>query len=52
VDAGLVDAAHEHGVVIHPYTVNDETEMRRLIALGVDGMFTDFPNRLAQLLKS
>jgi glycerophosphoryl diester phosphodiesterase len=51
VDAQLVNAAHAHGLVVHPYTVNAEAEMNRLIALGVDGMFTDFPNRLAQLRK-
>jgi glycerophosphoryl diester phosphodiesterase len=50
VDQALVDAAHAHGLVVHPYTVNDESEMRRLIALGVDGMFTDFPDRLNRLL--
>ena len=50
VDAELVDAAHAHGLVVHPYTVNDEAEMKRLIALGVDGMFTDYPDRLRQLL--
>lgn len=51
VDDALVDAAHAHGVVVHPYTVNDEAEMRRLIALGVDGMFTDYPDRLRSQLK-
>ena len=50
IDQNLVDAAHAHGLVVHPYTVNDESEMRRLIALGVDGMFTDFPDRLNRLL--
>ena len=50
VDAALVDAAHAHGLVVHPYTVNEEKEMERMIALGVDGMFTDYPDRLAQLL--
>jgi glycerophosphoryl diester phosphodiesterase len=50
VDQALVDAAHDHGLVVHPYTVNEEAEMRRLIALGVDGMFTDFPDRLNHLL--
>ena len=50
VDGALVDAAHDVGLVMHPYTVNEEGEMRRLIALAVDGMFTDFPDRLAKLL--
>jgi glycerophosphoryl diester phosphodiesterase len=50
VDQPLVDAAHDQGLVVHPYTVNDEAEMRRLIALGADGMFTDFPDRLNRLL--
>jgi glycerophosphoryl diester phosphodiesterase len=42
VDAELVDAAHRHGLVVHPYTVNSREELRRLAALGVDGVFTDF----------
>lgn len=49
VDAGLVRAAHARGLVVHPYTVNDDNEMQRLIAAGVDGMFTDFPDRLSAL---
>jgi glycerophosphoryl diester phosphodiesterase len=50
VDAALVDAAHAHDLVIHPYTVNETTEMQRLIDVGVDGMFTDYPDRLVQLI--
>jgi glycerophosphoryl diester phosphodiesterase len=50
VDEALGEAAHAHGLVVHPYTVNEAAEMRRLIALGVDGMFTDFPDRLNLLL--
>ncbi len=50
VDESLVDAAHQHGLVVHPYTVNEEPELQRLVALGVDGMFTDYPDRLIRLL--
>lgn len=50
VDAALVAAAHERCLDIHPYTVNDPTAMANLIALGVDGMFTNFPDRLNALL--
>lgn len=49
VDAKLVRAAHDRDLVVHPYTVNDEEEMRRLAETGVDGMFTDFPDRLVRL---
>jgi glycerophosphoryl diester phosphodiesterase len=50
VDAQLVDACHDYGLVIHPYTVNDEAEMKRMIALGADGAFTDYPDRLRKLV--
>lgn len=50
VDAALVDAVHATALHIHPYTVNEEAEMQRMIELGVDGMFTDFPDRLKRQL--
>jgi glycerophosphoryl diester phosphodiesterase len=50
VDAALVEAAHALCLDIHPYTVNETDEMEDLIALGVDGMFTNFPDRLEELL--
>jgi len=49
VDARLVGAAHELGLVVHPYTVNSESDMRRLIRIGVDGMFSDFPDVLLRV---
>ena len=49
VDAALVAAAHRHGLKIHVYTVNDPDEMRRLEALKVDGIFSDFPDRYREL---
>ena len=49
--AELVAAAHRGGVEIHVWTVNDETAMRRLVALGVDGIMTDYPDKLIALLK-
>jgi glycerophosphoryl diester phosphodiesterase len=50
VDAGLVEAAHALCLDVHPYTVNEKKEMKALIALGVDGMFTNFPARLEKVL--
>jgi glycerophosphoryl diester phosphodiesterase len=37
----LIAAAHRAGVEVHVWTINDVTEMRRLRALGVDGIVTD-----------
>ncbi len=50
VDEALVAAAHDRCLDIHPYTVNEKREMRALISLGVDGMFTNFPDRLDEVL--
>lgn len=50
LDRALVDAAHARSLQIHPYTVNDKLRMEQLIALGVDGMFTNFPDLLDEVL--
>jgi glycerophosphoryl diester phosphodiesterase len=44
VGKGLVERCHAMGVKIIPWTVNTPKEMKYLIALGVDGLITDFPN--------
>ena len=49
VHAELVAAAKRHGLLVHPYTVNEPEEMRRLLELGVDGLFTDYPNRCCEI---
>ena len=46
----LVEAAHAEGLAVYVYTVNREQDMRRLLALGVDGLFTDYPDRLRRLV--
>ncbi|PSQ96250.1 MAG: glycerophosphodiester phosphodiesterase [Bacteroidetes bacterium SW_9_63_38] len=50
VDADRVDTAHEHGVLIIPWTVNESEAMAMLIEAGVDGFITDYPNRAQQVL--
>ncbi|WP_022836011.1 glycerophosphodiester phosphodiesterase [Salisaeta longa] len=52
VDAALVEAVHERGMQLIPWTVNDPDRMRRLIGLGVDGLITDYPNRALPVLSN
>ena len=47
VDAEFMAAARERGLFVHPWTVNDAGIMDRLLELEVDGIFTDFPDLLA-----
>src|SRR5438067_11332996 len=42
--------AHALGLKVLPWTVNDPADMRRLIELGVDGIVTDYPNRLRRVM--
>jgi glycerophosphoryl diester phosphodiesterase len=49
--AELVAAAHRGGLEVHVWTINDEAAMRRMLALGVDGIMTDYPDKLIALLK-
>jgi glycerophosphoryl diester phosphodiesterase len=50
VTAELVERVHALGMLAIPWTVNDESRMRELIEMGVDGIITDFPNVLLALL--
>ena len=50
VDAALVQAAHARRLYVYTYTVNETSEMEGLVAMGVDGIFTDFPDRLEAVL--
>jgi glycerophosphoryl diester phosphodiesterase len=50
VDEAFVERAHRHGLAVHVWTVNDIAEMRRLLALGVDGLISDTPTDLVGVL--
>ncbi len=43
VDEALVKFCKERGMKLIPWTVNDAAEIKRLKALGVDGVITDYP---------
>lgn len=50
VTEALVAGAHERGLAVYPYTANEPAEMTRLLDLGVDGVITNFPRVLGDLL--
>ncbi len=50
VDQDSLSWAHDHGVAILTWVVNDEADMRLLVGLGVDGIYTSYPNRLLRIL--
>ena len=45
----LLDRAHDLGLRVVPWTVNDAADMARLVGWGVDGLITDWPDRAGQL---
>lgn len=46
----FVEAAHARGVDVHVWTINDTEQMRELVAMGVDGLITDRPDRALAVL--
>jgi glycerophosphoryl diester phosphodiesterase len=46
-----VTRAHEHDVQVHVWTIDDAHEMDRLLDLGVDGIMTDQPTVLKEVLQ-
>lgn len=46
VTAEMVAHAHRNGIKVIPWTVNDKATMDKLISDGVDGIITDYPDRL------
>ena len=50
VDTALLQVAHACGWGVHVWTIDDPDEMVRLLDLGVDGIMTDRPTVLRQVL--
>ena len=50
VDRRFIKQAHAANLKVVPWTVNETATMNKLIKLGVDGLISDYPDRLAATL--
>jgi glycerophosphoryl diester phosphodiesterase len=50
VDRPVVEHFHRLGIPVHVWTVDEEADMRALLALGVDGLVTDRPDLAARVM--
>lgn len=51
VTPAFVEAAHRRGLQVHVWTIDSLAQMKWLIDVEVDGIMTDHPDRLAELLR-
>lgn len=52
VDLAFVTEAHERGLQVHVWTIDEPQEMHELLDLGVDGIMTDRPQVLRDVLEA
>jgi glycerophosphoryl diester phosphodiesterase len=46
----FIRSAHGHNIVVHAWTINEESDMARLLEMGVDGIISDYPDRLMDVV--
>jgi len=51
VQPSMINAAHKKGMLFHVWTINNEKDMEKFLNMGVDGIMTDYPERLNNVLK-
>ena len=50
VTKGYVKRAHKAGLQVNPWTINDEKRIKKLLDVGVDGIITDNPGLVNQII--
>ena len=50
IDRRFIARAHAHNIQVHVWTINDPDAMQHYLDLGVDGLITDYPDRLLSIL--
>ena len=48
VSLGLIEAAHENGLKVNVYTVNEEEDIKQMVMWGVDMIISNYPDRVAK----
>ncbi|CAN5243570.1 glycerophosphodiester phosphodiesterase [soil metagenome] len=51
VSKGFIETARKLNLQVHVWTINQTDDMQRLIETGVDGIMTDYPDRMLDLIK-
>ena len=46
----MIDRCHRHGIPVAVYTVNEASDMLRLMEMGVDAVFSDHPDRMLEVV--
>ncbi|MFH1061272.1 MAG: glycerophosphodiester phosphodiesterase family protein [Candidatus Omnitrophota bacterium] len=46
INQALIDDAHKRGLKVYAYTFNEPEEIQKIKSLGVDGIFSNFPDRI------
>jgi glycerophosphoryl diester phosphodiesterase len=46
IDRDYVNRSHNAGLMVYPWTVNQPVDIRRVSGLGVDGIISDFPDKI------
>ncbi|WP_229833891.1 glycerophosphodiester phosphodiesterase family protein [Dactylosporangium sucinum] len=49
-DAAMVQAAHDRGLKLIPWTCDDPATIEALMDMGIDGIITNYPNRVRQIM--
>lgn len=46
IDLNFIEEVHDRGISVYPWTVDDFEDVRRVIGIGVDGVISDYPERI------
>ncbi|MGY5876308.1 MAG: glycerophosphodiester phosphodiesterase family protein [Candidatus Thorarchaeota archaeon] len=50
VSREMIEELHASEILVHPWTVNDEESIKRLVSIGVDGIISDYPDIVKRVL--